>query len=100
MRGYVLVGGWPASGKSTLSRALAVQLGVAYLSKDELKEALMSHDHTCARTLSPTRQRPLLRPLAPWGSSDGRTVKTTCQTMSALRLLPRCGSDRAQLVSC
>lgn len=41
VRGYVLVGGWPASGKTTLARALALELGVAYLSKDEVKEALM-----------------------------------------------------------
>jgi predicted kinase len=38
---FVLVGGWPASGKTTLSRALAPQLGVAWLSKDEVKVALM-----------------------------------------------------------
>lgn len=41
MRGYVLIGGWPASGKTTLSRALARELDIAYLSKDEVKEALM-----------------------------------------------------------
>jgi predicted kinase len=41
MRGYVLVGGWPASGKTTLSRALARELDIAYLSKDEVKEALV-----------------------------------------------------------
>ena len=41
MPGYVLVGGWPASGKTTLSRALARELDIAYLSKDEVKEALM-----------------------------------------------------------
>ena len=39
--GFVLVGGWPGSGKSTLARALAVELGFDYLSKDEVKEALM-----------------------------------------------------------
>jgi predicted kinase len=38
---FVLVGGWPASGKTTLARALAGELGLAYLSKDEVKEALM-----------------------------------------------------------
>ena len=38
---YVLVGGWPGSGKTTLARALASELGVAYLAKDEVKEALM-----------------------------------------------------------
>jgi hypothetical protein len=33
--------GGTGSGKSTLSRALAAELGVAYQAKDELKEALM-----------------------------------------------------------
>lgn len=37
---FVLVGGWPASGKTTLARALAAELGVAYLAKDDVKEAL------------------------------------------------------------
>jgi len=41
MNCFVLVGGWPGSGKTTLARALAPELGVACLSKDELKEALM-----------------------------------------------------------
>ncbi len=38
---YVLVGGWPASGKSTLASALAAELGLGLLSKDAIKEALM-----------------------------------------------------------
>ena len=37
---HVLVGGWPGSGKTTLAVALASQLRVALLAKDELKEAL------------------------------------------------------------
>jgi predicted kinase len=41
VRAFVLVGGWPGSGKTTLASALANQLGVAFLSKDEVKEALM-----------------------------------------------------------
>jgi predicted kinase len=41
MSGYVLVGGWPGSGKTTVARALASELDVPYLSKDEVKEALM-----------------------------------------------------------
>ncbi|GAB3020933.1 hypothetical protein GCM10011376_22580 [Nocardioides flavus (ex Wang et al. 2016)] len=41
MRGFVLVGGWPGSGKTTLSAALALELGVPHLSKDTVKEALM-----------------------------------------------------------
>lgn len=41
MNGYVLVGGWPASGKTTVARALASALELPYLAKDEVKEALM-----------------------------------------------------------
>ena len=41
MLGFVLVGGWPGSGKTTLSRAVAAELQFAYLSKDDVKEALM-----------------------------------------------------------
>jgi predicted kinase len=37
----VLVVGWPASGKSTLAAALAAELGLPLLAKDEIKEALM-----------------------------------------------------------
>lgn len=38
---YVLVGGWPGSGKTTLSSALAIELGLTLLSKDAIKEALI-----------------------------------------------------------
>jgi predicted kinase len=38
---FVLVAGWPGSGKSTLAAALAAELGLPLLAKDELKEALM-----------------------------------------------------------
>ncbi|MDP9392975.1 MAG: ATP-binding protein [Actinomycetota bacterium] len=37
---FVLVGGWPGSGKSTLARALAPELHLPLLAKDEIKEAL------------------------------------------------------------
>jgi predicted kinase len=37
---FVLVGGWPGSGKSTSAGALAEQLQLTLLSKDEIKEAL------------------------------------------------------------
>src|SRR4051812_29312464 len=43
MEGFVLVGGWPGSGKTTLSQALADELGIDCLSKDEFKEDLMDH---------------------------------------------------------
>ena len=38
---FVLVAGWPGSGKTTLAAALATELGLPLLSKDEIKEALM-----------------------------------------------------------
>jgi predicted kinase len=38
---FVLVVGWPASGKSTLAAALAAELDLPLLAKDEVKEALM-----------------------------------------------------------
>lgn len=38
---FVLVAGWPGSGKSTLAAALAAELGVPLLAKDEIKEVLM-----------------------------------------------------------
>jgi predicted kinase len=37
----VLVAGWPGLGKSTLAGALAIELGLPMLSKDEIKKALM-----------------------------------------------------------
>jgi predicted kinase len=37
---FVLVGGWPGAGKSTLAAALGPQLGLPVLVKDEIKEAL------------------------------------------------------------
>ena len=38
---FVLMAGWPGSGKSALAAALASELGLPLLSKDEIKEALM-----------------------------------------------------------
>jgi predicted kinase len=38
---FVLVAGWPGSGKSTLAAALAAELSLPLLAKDEIKEALM-----------------------------------------------------------
>jgi predicted kinase len=38
---FVLVAGWPGSGKSTLAAALAAELGLPLLAKDDIKEALM-----------------------------------------------------------
>ncbi len=38
---FVLVGGWPGSGKTTLAQALATEMRLSYLSKDDTKVALM-----------------------------------------------------------
>jgi predicted kinase len=40
-RGFVLVNGWPAAGKSTVASAVARRLDLPLLAKDEIKEALM-----------------------------------------------------------
>jgi predicted kinase len=41
---FVLVGGWPGSGKTTLSTQLAAHLHLPLLSKDVVKQSLMDHD--------------------------------------------------------
>ncbi len=41
VHGFVLVSGWPASGKTTVARAVADRLALPVLAKDEIKEALM-----------------------------------------------------------
>lgn len=38
---FVLIAGWPGSGKSTLAAALAAEIRLPLLAKDEIKEALM-----------------------------------------------------------
>jgi predicted kinase len=38
---FVLIAGWPGAGKSTLAAALAAELSLPLLAKDEIKEALM-----------------------------------------------------------
>ncbi|MDQ3714956.1 MAG: ATP-binding protein [Actinomycetota bacterium] len=37
---FVLVGGWPGSGKTTLATAIASELGLPILAKDDIKEVL------------------------------------------------------------
>jgi predicted kinase len=63
---YVLVGGWPGSGKTTTARALAPKLGLAYLGKDDLKQSLMDQFGTpdtvpASRRLGEAAVRILLR---------------------------------------
>lgn len=38
---FILVGGWPGSGKTTLATALGPSLGLPVLAKDDVKEALV-----------------------------------------------------------
>ncbi|CAN5773990.1 hypothetical protein BH24ACT15_BH24ACT15_14920 [soil metagenome] len=39
---FVLVAGWPASGKSTLAQQLAPEMGLSLVSKDAIKETMMT----------------------------------------------------------
>ena len=62
---FVLVGGWPGSGKTTLARALAPRLGLGYLGKDDVKEQLVAAfgdpvDVEASRRLGTTAVRLLL----------------------------------------
>jgi len=41
MKVFVLVGGWPAAGKTTVAHALRLEMGLDSCQKDEVKEALM-----------------------------------------------------------
>ncbi|HXD29650.1 MAG TPA: AAA family ATPase [Pyrinomonadaceae bacterium] len=42
MQGYIIISGIPASGKSTIGRAVAAALGLAMLDKDDLLEAMFN----------------------------------------------------------
>jgi len=50
----VLVGGWPGSGKTTLSQALAAEFGIDCLSKDDFKEMAAKPDSGMSRWPQPT----------------------------------------------
>ena len=73
MEGLVLVGGWPGSGKSTLSRALADELGIECLAKDGFKEDLMDHLGTSA-TVEESRELGRAAVEAALRAAEGRTA--------------------------
>lgn len=43
----IVLGGLPGTGKSTIAKALARQLGLAYLRVDEIEQALLRHSPDC-----------------------------------------------------
>lgn len=92
VRGFVLVGGWPGSGKTILSRALAAELGVDCLSKDEFKEDLMDHLGAPA-TVEKSRELGAAAVVAMLRAAQGRTAAVIDSTwypysLSLVRLLP------------
>jgi len=72
VRGFVLVGGWPGSGKTTLSRALGAELGIDYLSKDDFKEDLMDRLGAPA-TVKESRELGVAAVMAALRAAKGRT---------------------------
>jgi predicted kinase len=73
MEGFILVGGWPGSGKSTLSLALAHELGIDCLAKDEFKEDLMDHSGAPA-TVEESRELGRAAVEAVMRAAEGRTA--------------------------
>lgn len=89
---FVLVGGPPASGKSTLARPLADEIGLTLLGKDVIKEALMD---TLGRPRDVEESRRLGRAavivmLTVAASCPGAVLDSTFYpyTLSYLRALP------------
>lgn len=89
---FVLVGGWPGAGKTSLSRALAAELALVWLSKDELKEALMDslgapHDVEESRRLGRAAVTAVLRIAR---ECPGAVVDSTwfAYTLPLVRALP------------
>jgi predicted kinase len=90
--GFVVVHGWPASGKSTVAPPLARELGLPLLAKDEIKEALMDglgrpESVPESRRLGRAAVRALLR-IA--GRCPGAVMDSTWfdDTLPAVRALP------------
>lgn len=50
MAAVVLITGAPAAGKTTLARELADRLSLPVLSKDRIKETLLTRSTMCGRT--------------------------------------------------
>jgi predicted kinase len=79
VQGFVLVGGWPGSGKTTLSRALASELGIDCLSKDDFKEALMDRLGAPA-TVEESRELGVAAVVALLDAARGRTAAVVDST--------------------
>lgn len=88
---FVLVAGWPGSGKSTLAAALAAELGLPLLAKDEIKEALMEEPgpgRNGGRLSAPRQSRRARdaahRPYVPRGGA-GQHLTRLCASRSDVR---------------
>jgi predicted kinase len=73
MEGFVLVGGWPGSGKTTLALALADELGIDCLAKDQFKEDLMDQVGAPA-TVEQSRELGMAAVEAALRAAERRTV--------------------------
>jgi predicted kinase len=101
---FVLVGGWPGSGKTTLSRGLAAELRLPLLAKDEVKEALADvlgrpHDVAGSQALGRAAVRALLRvalrcPSAVVDSTWFPEVRPLVQQLPGTLVEVRCVVDR------
>ena len=72
----VLVSGLPASGKSTVARATADVLGIPFVDKDDLLEAMFRADHT----VDPSERRLLSRRADELLQDRATSLESVCRT--------------------
>jgi predicted kinase len=89
---FVVVSGPPASGKTTLSRAIAPALGLPLIAKDTIKEALMSvlpaSDVAASRVVGRASVAALLAVAAETGGAVLESVWHRSYALDELRRLP------------